>query len=159
MVWYSDSGEETYWLWRQKGICCSVYGMNIPFLLLTKLVSLYKYLFIRKYVKLVHYLSCVKINIIAWTAAADIGAEFLNILRWIAYLKYLLLLFHRNLVLWSLLSVSESILVFPVTPRSVCVYVWLVALSTLWFSYWIFVAFLLCHVHLTVDMLLNFKIM
>ena len=62
---YSDSGEETYRLWRQKGICCSVCGMNTPFLLLTKLVSLYKYLFIRKYVKLVHYLTCVKINIIA----------------------------------------------------------------------------------------------
>jgi len=62
---------------------------------------LYKYLFIRKYVKLVHYLTCVKINIIAWTATADIGAEFLNILRWIAYLKYFLLLFHRNLVLWA----------------------------------------------------------
>jgi len=55
--------------------------MNTPVLLLTKLVSLYKYLFIRKYVKLAHYLSCVKINIIARTATADIGAEFLNILR------------------------------------------------------------------------------
>jgi len=65
MVWYSDSGEETYWLWRQKGKCCIAYGMNTPFLHLTKLVSLYKYLFIRKYVKLVHYLTCVKINIIA----------------------------------------------------------------------------------------------
>jgi len=42
----------------------------------------------------------------------------------------------------------RSILVFPVTPRSVCVYVWLVTLSTLLFSYWIFVTFLLCHVHL-----------
>jgi len=52
-VWYSDSGEEMYHLWRQKGIFCSVCGMNTPFLLLTKLVSLYKYLFIRKYVKLI----------------------------------------------------------------------------------------------------------
>lgn len=141
MVRYSDSGEETYRLWRQKGICCSVCGMNTPFLLLTKLVSLYKYLFIRKYVKLVHYLTCVKINIIAWTATADIGAEFLNILRWIACWKYLLLLFHSNLVFWSLLSVSESIFVFPDTPGSVCVNVWLVTLSTLLFSYWMFVAF------------------
>ena len=48
LVWYSDSGEKVYQVWRHKGICCGVYGMNTPFLLLTKLVSLYKYLFIRE---------------------------------------------------------------------------------------------------------------